>query len=413
MHGFDARAWTAHQYFAWPAANPLTMSPRRTTVGAAFLQGHSRADEAFYRAAAAHLHDIVTVIDRHGIIIFLGGAAGTILGSRPHEHLARRLLDMTHPDDRATLERHIQQLARVDSTTHVPPVEYRLATAAGGYRWIEAVTRNLLDDQAVNGLVLIGRDISARKQAEVALRESEIRLDATMWATQIGFWDMNVTTDHTIWLNNWCEAIGLDECSGHDHVDRWDSRIHPDDIVAARNTFSSHLVGANPYYEAEYRILDRDGAWRWIRERGRAVARDENGQALRMVGTCMDISLRRAAEDALRSCEAAMQAMSSTVPETLLQLDAILAIRSASGDIGELTAVALVGMPFVELVAPEERDRLAHQLMSVINTQRPADLSLRVGGPSQPALRARAAPIVIANQATGIAVSVFPPRQGA
>ena len=101
------------------------------------------------------------------------------------------------------------------------------------------------------------------------------------------------------------------------------------------------------------------------------------------------------------------------MPETLLQLDAILAIRSASRDIGELTAQALVGMPFVELVAPEERDRLAHQLMGVINTQRPVDLALRIGGPSQPALRARAAPIVIANQATGIAVSVFPPRQGA
>src|SRR5258705_10262671 len=151
MHGFDARAWIAHQYFASRAANPLTMSPRRTTVGAAFLQGHSRADEAFYRAAAAHLHDIVTVIDRHGIIIFLGGAAGTILGGRPDEDLARRLLDITHPDDRGQLERPILELAGVDSTTQVPPIEYRLAEASGGHRLIDGVPRDLLHPPAGSG----------------------------------------------------------------------------------------------------------------------------------------------------------------------------------------------------------------------------------------------------------------------
>jgi PAS domain S-box-containing protein len=388
------------------------MSPRRTTVGAAFLQGHSRADEAFYRAAAAHLHDIVTVIDRHGIIIFMGGAAAAILGFRPHEHLARRLLDLTHPDDRPTLERHLAELTRADATTLVAPVEYRMSTAAGGYRWIESVSRNLLEDPAVNGLVLIGRDITPRKQAEAALRDSEIRLDATMWATQIGFWDMDVRTDHTIWLNNWCEAVGVDGCGGQDHVERWDARIHPDDIAAAQNTFSNHLAGANPYYEAEYRILDRHGAWRWIRERGRAVERDENGRALRMVGTCMDISLRRAAEDALRNCQAALEAMAASVPETLLQLDAILVIRSASRAIGDLGAQALVGKSLTELAAPGERASITQILLGVLNDQRPAEFALRIGDGSRPAMRARAMPIVVANQATGVAVSVFPPRPG-
>ncbi|HZF14799.1 MAG TPA: PAS domain-containing protein [Steroidobacteraceae bacterium] len=386
------------------------MSTRSNSVGGAFQQGHSHADEAFYRAAAAHLHDIVTVTDRYGIVIFMGGAAANILGGRPPEHLARRLLDITHPDDRATLEKHLEALIRADASTLQPPVEYRLATAAGGYRWIESVTRNLLDDPAVNGVILIGRDITSRKQGELALRDSEIRLNTTMWATQIGFWELDFNTDKTVWLNNWCEALGLDPCDGNDHVDRWDSRIHPDDIAVARGAFSNHVAGVNSFYEAEYRILDANGAWQWIRERGRVVARDDAGRALKMVGTCMDINPRRAAEDALRLCQAAMQAMAATVPEALLQLDAILTIRSASRAVGDVSIQAMTGRPFVELAGAEERAQLAQALMGVLNDQRAADFTIRVGGPSRPALRARATPIVVANQATGVAVSVFPAR---
>jgi PAS domain S-box-containing protein len=386
------------------------MSPRRTSVGAAFLQGHSRADEAFYRAAAAHLYDIVMVCDRHGIIIFMGGAVGTILGSRPHDHLARRLVDITHPDDRAQVEQHIANLARADATAPVPPLEHRLVTATGAYRWIESVTRNLLEDPAVNGLVFIGRDITARKQAEAALRDSQIRLDTTMWATQIGFWELDLDTDQTIWLNNWCDALGIDPCDGNDHVDRWDARIHPDDLAAARGAFSNHIAGVNSFYEAEYRILDRSGAWRWIRERGRVVERNYMGRARRMVGTCMDINVRRAAEDALRNCQATLHAIAASVPECLLQLDASLIVRSASRELGAMSPEALVGKPFVDLVGQDERAAVAQVLAGVLNDQRPAEFTMRLGGPSQPALRARAAPVVVANQATGIAVSLLPSR---
>ena len=386
------------------------MNSRRTTAGAAFVQGEARADEAFYRAAAAHLHDIVTVTDRHGVIIFMGGAAATILGSRPHEHLARRLVDISHPDDRRLVEEHVATLARSDAAHPLPPLEHRLLSASGAYRWIESVTRNLLDDPAVSGLVFIGRDITARKQAEAALRDSQIRLDTTMWATQIGFWELNLDTDQTTWLNNWCEALGIDPCDGSDHVDRWDARIHPEDLAAARGAFSNHIAGVNSFYEAEYRIVDRSGAWRWIRERGRVVERNYMGRARRMIGTCMDINVRRAAEDALRNSQAALQAIAASVPECLLQLDPSLKVTWASRALGGMNATDLVGLSFTELVGQDERAALAQTLKEILDGQRPAEFALRVGGPSCPALRARATPLIVANQATGLAVSLAPPR---
>lgn len=382
------------------------MSPSRNSVGAAFLQGHARADEAFYRAAAAHLHDLVTVTDRHGIVIFMGGAVQSILGGRPHHHLARQLLDSIHPDDRAQVGQYFAALARTDATSLVPPIEYRMATADGAYRWIESVTRNLLEDPAVNGLVFIGRDITSRKEAESALRDSQIRLDMTMWATQIGFWELDIGTDHTEWLNNWCEVIGIDPCDGADHVDRWDARIHPDDLALARAAFTGHMNGVNSYYEAEYRVLDREGGWRWIRERGRICERDEQGRPARMIGTCMDINIRRAAEDALRGCQAALEAMADTVPECLLQLDLELIVRSASRPLGSLAPEALNGKSFGDLVHPDERLALNQVLMSVVNDLGAADFALRVGDPAQPAMRARATPIIVGNRATGLAVSV-------
>jgi PAS domain S-box-containing protein len=386
------------------------MNSRRTSTGAAFLQGDEPTDEAFYRAAAAHLYDIVTVTDRHGIIIFMGGAAGAILGGRPHERLARRLVDISHPDDRRQVEEHIALLARSAAASALPPLEHRLLAAGGTYRWIESVTRNLLDDPAVNGLVFIGRDVTARVQAEAALRDSQIRLDTTMWATQIGFWELNLDTDRTTWLNNWCEALGIDPCDGSDHVDRWDARIHPDDLEAARGAFSNHIAGVNSFYEAEYRVLDRSGSWRWIRERGRVVERNYMGRARRMIGTCMDINVRRAAEDALRGSQAALQALAASVPECLLQLDPSLKVIWASRALGGMSMGDLVGLAFTELVDEGERVALAQTMKRVLEEQQTAEFALRVGGPSCPALRARATPVIVGNQSTGLVVSLAPPR---
>ena len=128
------------------------------------------------------------------------------------------------------------------------------------------------------------------------------RLDNAVSRTGIGVWELDFRTDYAHWYSDWCNHLNLDPCEGARHVERWDSYIHPDDLIETRRRFRDHLAGHEDHYDAEYRILDRSLHWRWVFERGRVVERAADGTALRMVGACLDIDARKEAElELLRS----------------------------------------------------------------------------------------------------------------
>ena len=85
--------------------------------------------------------------------------------------------------------------------------------------------------------------------------------------------------------------------------DAWTRLIHPDDYCQTMKAISDHLKGKTAQYEAEYRLLTKSGKWKWMLDRGKVVSRDENGRPLRAAGTCIDITERKLAENALRLSE--------------------------------------------------------------------------------------------------------------
>ena len=139
-------------------------------------------------------------------------------------------------------------------------------------------------------------DIDAAKHAEAHLRSSESMLETAAWGAGIGLWETNFTTDTTRWFNDWCVRHDIDPCDGTEHVNRWDENLHPDEGPEATRKFNEHIAGKAEYYDAEYRIKTRGGAWRWVFERGRVVERDAQGKALRMLGVCMDLDETKVAE---------------------------------------------------------------------------------------------------------------------
>lgn len=139
-------------------------------------------------------------------------------------------------------------------------------------------------------------DSERRERVELDLRSAEARLETAVWGAGMGLWELDFEHDQTCWFGDWCERLELNACAGADHVARWDSHIHPEDVGQASGHFSDHVAGKEDYYDAEYRIRDRKGRWRWLFERGRVVERRPDGTAVRMVGVCMDIDARKAAE---------------------------------------------------------------------------------------------------------------------
>ncbi len=147
------------------------------------------------------------------------------------------------------------------------------------------------------------RDITARKVAEKALRDSEQRFELALQGSDAGIWDWNLEDDVVYFSPRWKGMLGYAENEIVDNFSEWESRLHPDDRQVAKERIEAYLAGDSPEYELEHRLLHRDGTYRWILSRGAAV-RDESGKPYRMVGSHLDITSRKHAEEVYRDQEA-------------------------------------------------------------------------------------------------------------
>ena len=117
---------------------------------------------------------------------------------------------------------------------------------------------------------------------------------------------------------------------GHTQED-WNQLIHPDDRAANHEAYLRHARGEVDVYEHVYRALAADGRWRWLVERGRVVERHADGRPSRMVGTQVDITERRARDQAAREATERLARIARQVPGMLFQFD------RGPGEIGHFT----------------------------------------------------------------------------
>jgi PAS domain S-box-containing protein len=176
--------------------------------------------------------------------------------------------------------------------------EYRVQVANGSFRWIHSLGRVLLDGSGQpNRLIGLMLDVTDRKAAADALRDSEERLRLALEAAGDGAWDWNVAEGMISLSDRLVQNLGYGNNRFEGHVSSFTRLVHRDDMERVRKAFTDHLAGRSDSYHCEYRVRTSDKKWRWNLDRGRVVARDpETGRATRMVGTSSDITAFKAAE---------------------------------------------------------------------------------------------------------------------
>lgn len=137
-------------------------------------------------------------------------------------------------------------------------------------------------------------DVTERKVAEEAVRQSEEKLRLAMDAASDGVWDWRIPTNEVYYSPGWARILGLEEVLPD--LSTWQSRLHPEDRPSVTESLNQHMAGINSRWEKEHRLRTGSGEWKWVLGRGTVVARDANGKPLRMVGTMTDISERKQAE---------------------------------------------------------------------------------------------------------------------
>jgi PAS domain S-box-containing protein len=149
---------------------------------------------------------------------------------------------------------------------------------------------------AISGLIGIILDITERKETEQRLQESEKRLSLTLEATQIGIWDWDVKNDRWYASPIYYTMLGYEPRTGLGDRSEWLERVHPEDRAHVAEKIQDVLTRDFKGYRYEARMRHADGSYRWQQVMGFGIERDRDGKVTRMLGTRMDISERKRAE---------------------------------------------------------------------------------------------------------------------
>jgi len=171
------------------------------------------------------------------------------------------------------------------------------------------------------------------KEIKEALDNSEKRWRFALEGAGDGLWDWNVVTNNVYFSKQWKDMFGYEESEIKNHLDEWKRLVYPDDLCFIQPLIDNLLNGSTDVFEAEYRVICKDGSLKWILDRGKTIERDENGKAIRCIGTHKDITLTKSNEDALRQITQYTESILQTIPSFIFILDSSFVFLEVKSDI--------------------------------------------------------------------------------
>jgi diguanylate cyclase (GGDEF)-like protein/PAS domain S-box-containing protein len=228
----------------------------------------------------------VTISDRDGTIVFANPAVAAMHGYALEEVIgadARIFAAEPRPASRPVELGSVKRWSRE-----------RMSRRKEGALFPVRLMSDLVTDAAGApiGIVTSSEDISERRRAEEALRDSEERYALAVAGANDGVWDWDLRKGVIHLSSRWKRIAGWDDADIGTSPDEWFSRVHPEDLPRLKGRLEAHLEGKSAQLEVEYRIRRRDGTWAWVLTRGVAV-RAADGKPHRIAGSQTDVTDRR------------------------------------------------------------------------------------------------------------------------
>ncbi len=144
---------------------------------------------------------------------------------------------------------------------------------------------------------------SELEEAKEQLAISKERLNLAIESANLGVWDWDINTGELHFNKIWYDMKGYTPDEIIPHIDKWRKIVHPVDRINIEKLIDDHFNGKTAFYEAEFRVKNKDGEWMWISDKGKVIERDKNNNPVRMCGIHMDFTERRKAQEELKESE--------------------------------------------------------------------------------------------------------------
>ena len=169
----------------------------------------------------------------------------------------------------------------------------------------------------------VGRDVTEQRSAERKLFQAKARLELALDGGNLAEWHIDVQSSAIYAGDGWARFLGHTRSPELTSLDEMFSMIHKDDQAGVREAFIAALKGERPEISREFRVLHKQGTWRWLYARGRVTERDKTtAHALARSGTLADIDARKRAEDAVRKTELRFDNVADLSREYVWETDA-------------------------------------------------------------------------------------------
>jgi len=338
------------------------------------------------------LYDLAPVgyctVSETGLILEINLTAATLLGVTRGILIKKRISQFIHQEDQDIFYRHRKQLLESGAQQSF---DLRMIKNDGSHFWAHLESTTTQDENSVSPdyhgaddrrksiravIHIVLNDISNRKQAEEAMKQLNERFKLLGEAARDAMWEWDLETN-IVWSNlTHQELFGLTLADPVPDDKEWKRRMHPEELEQTYQSLQEARASTRNFWVAEYRLNTENKGWISILART-YIERNKEGNAVRMIGSMMDITERKRAEEKLVQSHDLLTNLARLVPGVVYQYRLYPDGRSAfpysspgMNDIYEVTPeeVREDATPVFGRLHPDDYNRVAESIQESART---------------------------------------------